>query len=65
MHEETIKWLNKVRREGLRLARYDIVSDEGYDETRSVFVYKYLEDADYIEVVIFMDRGEYINYYRR
>lgn len=68
LSSNTIKFLDKVRREGERIARYDketiIDNTTIYDDTETVFVYAYQDEKGKLQkVIIFMERGEYKDYY--
>lgn len=65
---DTRKFLNKVRREGEFVSRYDKEFYEEntklYDDTHSVIVYDYKDENGKLQrVTIFMEYGEYIDYY--
>ena len=65
--EQIIEWLNKVRREGIRIARYDKeINSNEYDDTESVFIYDYKEviknKETKMKVFIVMRKGDYIDY---
>lgn len=65
---DTKKFLNKVRREGEFVSRYDKEFYEGntklYDDTHSVIVYDYTDENNKSQrVVMFMEYGEYVDYY--
>lgn len=75
--ESDIKFLDDVRKYGLRLSRYDLNREDGYDDTQTVFEYYFkdrfealietgeveLQTISY-KVIIFMKHGEYIEYYK-
>lgn len=71
LSSDTIKWLNKVRREGTNRRRYDLAKSKPvnlnniYDDTDSIFIYDYTNNSETVNVVIFMKNGEYIDYFRR
>lgn len=65
--KQVIEWLNKVRREGIQIARYDKQIDSNeYDDTESVFIYRYKEviknKETEMEIFIIMRKGDYIDY---
>ena len=66
--EDMKKFLDKVRLESKSFKRYDNLIDNNtwnssYDNTDSVFIYEYKVSKDYKHVVVFMNKGEYIDYF--
>lgn len=64
LSKKDIEFLNKVEREGTNKIRYDkLISsntwEPKYDDTSSIFVYDYENK----KIVIFKERGEFINYF--
>lgn len=63
-----IEFIDKVRREGTRVGRYDLVTDNGYDDTQTIFIYQYNEFDETCEefcvynVYIKMYKGQYLEY---
>lgn len=55
------EYLNRVRMCGERIARYDLVDGNSYDDTNSMFIYKY----EGMQVFILMHCGEYIDYFEK
>lgn len=55
------EYLNRVRMYGERIARYDLVDENGYDDTNSMFIYRY----EGMKVFILMNHGEYIDYFEK
>lgn len=69
LSKEVIEWLNKVRRESSKITRYDMVDENKYNETKSVFECIYSEpnlktgkEITY-KVIIMMELGEFVDYY--
>lgn len=70
--EETIKWLERIEREGINRRRYDKLDNANtwatkhYNETESVFIYDWKSETGEIEtVVIIKQRGQIVDYYWR
>lgn len=65
LSKDTIEFLNKVKSEGTNKTRYDKLieantwQDNNYDVTSTIFIYDY----EGKKVVIFMEKGEYTNYF--
>ena len=55
------EYLNRVRMYGERIARYDLVDGNEYDDTNSMFIYKY----EGMKVFILMNHGEYVDYFEK
>ena len=56
--EKEMKYMEDVRKYGVRLARYDLEKDEEHCDTHSAFIYKYEGKI----VVIFMRQGVLMGY---